>query len=181
MAVKSCDRAKNFDPAVGSRGGVAVEENLSGILPAIVGSRRGVAVVEMLPLLALFVVLFGLTFGFWASIHTGILQSIAARHYAFEVINNRTHFLYHRDTKKPSDQEEYYKKNGHRFFAIVESQPLSSLKLQPRLGELSLFNNDPMSIDQGRDDNRANPIWLKVGYGICMDCDCGDIGPPCSP
>ena len=59
--------------------------------------QRGVAVIEMIFLLLVFVVLFGLTLGFWGSIHTATLQSISARHYSFEIINNRTHFEYHRD------------------------------------------------------------------------------------
>ena len=79
-------------------------------------NQRGVAFVEMLPLLALFVILFGLTFGFWDSIHRGVLQSIAARHYAFEVINNRSHYIYHRDTQNPKGEFGYYGKDGHRFF-----------------------------------------------------------------
>ena len=59
--------------------------------------QRGVAIFEMLFLLLVFVVLFGLTLGFWGGIHTATLQSISARHYSFEIINNRTHFEYHRD------------------------------------------------------------------------------------
>jgi len=84
-------------------------------------NQRGVAVVEMLSFLAVFVTLFGLAFGFWTAIHRGTLQSIAARHYAFEVINNRTHFIYHRDTVDAGDdgnKKAYYKKNGSRFLPL---------------------------------------------------------------
>ena len=138
-------------------------------------NQRGVAMVEMLFLLAIFVTLFGMAFGFWTAIHRGTLQSIGARHYAFEVINNRTHFIYHRDTKKPvGNDKAYYRKNGSRFFAIVEKQSILSPKLKPVKRDLSLFNKDSMSIDpvDWRDGDRANPIRLKVGYGICIDCEC---------
>ena len=79
-------------------------------------NQKGIAMVEMLPLLSIFVILFGLTFGLWTGIHSGILQSIAARHYAFEVINNRTHFIYHRDTESPAGNKSYYGKDGKTLF-----------------------------------------------------------------
>ena len=150
------------------------EQKLKTESKMIVKNQQGVAMLEMLPLLAVFIILFGLTFGFWTSIHTGILQSIAARHYAFEVINNRTHFVYHRDTKKPINEKQYYRKNGHRFFAVVKKQT-SRLKLQPRERELSLFNADPMSVPRMRRGDQVNPIWLKIGYGICIDFECGGV------
>ena len=137
-------------------------------------NQKGVAVVEMLPLLAVFVILFGFTFGFWTSIHRGTLQSIAARHYAFEVINHRTHFVYHRDTgpEPPVGNEAYYRSNGYRFFAVVDKQPISSLRLKPEEAALSLFNAELGSIPNQR-DVKVSPIWLKVGYGICINLECG--------
>ena len=134
---------------------------------------KGVAVVEMLPLLAVFVILFGFTFGFWTSIHRGTLQSIAARHYAFEVINHRTHFVYHRDTEGPTGRQSYYKSNGYRFFAVVDKQPTSNLQLKPEEKALSLFNAELGSIPNQRDNVKVSPIWLKVGYGICINLECG--------
>ena len=53
----------------------------------------------MLALMVVFVLLFALTLGFWGAIHSAILQSVSARHYAFEILNNRSHFEYHRDWK----------------------------------------------------------------------------------
>ena len=140
-------------------------------------NHRGIAVAEMLPLLAIFIMLFGLIFGFWQSIHSGILQSIAARHYAFEVINNRTHFVYHRDTVEASGPTHYYRKNGHRFFAVVELQSLSKLELVPKEKEINLFNKNQLSIPAVRDSNKVNPIWIKTGYGICIDFECGGKVP----
>lgn len=135
-------------------------------------NQRGVAVVEMLPLLAVFILLFGLTFGFWASIHSGTLSSIAARHYAFEVINNRANFLYHRDTVAPDGDRSYYEKNGFRYFAVVEFQPGAEEVAQtPQKKELSLFDKIPKSDGAGK----ANPIKIKTGYGICNSADCGGL------
>ena len=101
--------------------------------PLFLKNNKGLAVVEMLFLLPLFVVLFGLTFGFWTAIHRGSLQSIAARHYAFEVLNYRSDINYHRDVclfgpnncDKLNVNEEYYGegegKGGYRFFAVVKN------------------------------------------------------------
>ena len=96
----------------------------------------GIAVIEMLPLLVVFVSLIGITTGLWGAIHSGTLQSIAARHYAFEVINNRTHIDYVRDIPTSSgghtkmlgntrheDQSHFYDSYlGSRFFGIVSYQ-----------------------------------------------------------
>ncbi len=142
--------------------------------------QRGVAVVEMLPLLAIFITVFGLAFGFWTSIHSGTLQSIAARRYAFEVINNRSDFVYHRDTKEAANYKQYFQKNGNRFFAVVQQQKNPEPKLQAEGKDLSLFNKkDPMSIEKVRQEgNKVSPIWLKTGYGICIDCKCGEVTCP---
>ena len=139
-------------------------------------NQRGIAMVEMLPLLSIFVILFGLTFGLWTSIHSGILQAIAARHYAFEVINNRTHFIYHRDTKNPTGIKQYYEKNGKRFFAIVEQQNIADLKIIAEKKTLNLFGKDSLRItgDPSSGQPQRNPIKLKTGYGICIDFECGE-------
>ena len=144
------------------------------------GNSSGASVVEMLPLLVVFVILFGLTFGLWQSIHAGTLGSIAARHYAFEVINNRTHIIYHRDTKPPGDDKQYYKKNGYRFFASVESQPTTT-RPDPKAEkkQINRFNFADTQIAGKREGignystGQVNPIKLKIGYGICLDCQCG--------
>ena len=139
-------------------------------------NQKGIAMVEMLPLLAVFVLLFGLTFGFWTSIHSGILQSISARHYAFEVINNRTHFIYHRDTQAPAGNSSYYEKDGKRFFAVVEFQPSGDPDIIAEKQALSLFDKDGLRItgDPQSSSAQTNPIKLKTGYGICIDLKCGD-------
>lgn len=137
-------------------------------------NQQGIAVVEMLPLLSIFVILFGLTFGLWTGIHSGALQSIAARHYAFEVINNRTHFIYHRDTENPAGDKSYYEKDGKRFFAIIEDTTNPRLIAEKK--PLNLFGQDSLQItgDSSASAQQSNPIKLKTGYGICIDFECGN-------
>lgn len=136
-------------------------------------NQSGVAVVEMLPLLVVFVILFGLTFGFWTSVHSGILRSIAARHYAFEVINNRSHIIYHRDTTGRTGNEQYYGKNGYRFFASVIKQG-GNPALKSGKQAINLFDSGGTKIPTPSASNQANPIWLKMGYGICLNFKCGE-------
>ena len=147
---------------------------------------RGVAVAEMLPLLVVFVMLFGLTFGFWSTIHSGTLSSIGARHYAFEVLNNRTHFIYHRDegayAGPGNGADSYYEEHNFRFFAVVKKQIGGSPKQKVLERKLSLFTKPDSSGGSNkmwinavsRNQNTANPIWIKAGYGICINAECGD-------
>ena len=138
--------------------------------------EKGVAITEMLFLLIVFVMFFGLTFGFWSTIHSGTLNSIGARHYAFEVLNNRTHFIYHRDRPDTKvDSESYYKKNGYRFFAVVQYQPGDEPDLKSLEGKLNWFDgNKAWNAGKNRTEQKANPVWIKSGYGICIDFNCGD-------
>ena len=45
---------------------------------------HGMAVLEMIPIMIIVVLLLSFSFGFFGLIHTGILNSIGARNYAFE-------------------------------------------------------------------------------------------------
>lgn len=138
-------------------------------------NQKGVAVVEMLPLLVVFVMLFGLAFGFWTTIHSGTLSSIGARHYAFEVINNRTHFVYHRSDGGSPRDKDYFKKNGYRFFAVVKYQLGLNPDLKLLKRSINLFDSNPQwsSSEFINQPNQANPIGIKAAYGICIDFDCG--------
>ena len=148
-------------------------------------NHSGASVVEMLPLLVVFIILFGLTLGLWQTIHSGVLRSIATRHYAFEVINNRTHIVYHRDTKKPQDDKQYYRKNGYRFFGSIKRQPISNPQPLAREKEINRFNLGGTQISSinvrnvaDPDLGQVNPIKLKIGYGMCLDCQCGGTTCP---
>jgi len=147
-------------------------------------NQRGIAYVEMLPLLVLFVLMFGLSFGLWTSIHRATLKSIAARHYSFEVLNNRTHYIYHKDTREASSSRDYYAKNGMRFFANVAYQESESPELQreTKNNSLSLFDDGITQIHSPKasnssdfPDEQTNPIKAEIGYGICIDTKTCDL------
>jgi len=119
-----------------------------------------------------------LSFGLWTSIHRATLKSIAARHYSFEVLNNRSHYIYHRDTDQATDEKSYFKKNGKRFFANTAHQTVSNPNLLREENEnISLFDKGVTQIHPAqrsnsskvRLDEQANPIKPEIGYGICID------------
>ena len=205
----------------------ALKKNLTRSIPVKNGLnpkylRRGIAMVEILPLLVVFITFFGLAMGFWGAVHSGTLQSIAARHYAFEVINNRTHIEYHRDWNVESDPGtgnmfgtspkpgKYHGQMGMRLFAIVTKQANDPDAIVENRG-LNFFSDIDRKFDElpggilsspqtedsaKRYSSRAefleeeelfietpqiNPIWLMNGYGICLNCCCGETitGWPC--
>ena len=146
-------------------------------------SQKGIAYVEMLPLLVLFVMLFGLSFGLWTSIHRATLKTIAARHYSFEVLNNRSHYIYHRDTISADNYKQYYSKDGMRFFANVIYWPGKNPQIIAEKKPLSLFNQGITKINSPSSDNssitkQTNPIKIKIGYGICIDAETCKKLPP---
>ena len=178
--------------------------------------RPGIAMVEILPLLVVFITFFGLSMGLWGAVHSGTLQSIAARHYAFEVINNRTHLEHHRDWDPASSAgtekmfqsptpspEKYHGSMGMRLFAIVTKQTSSKPEEFVENRGLNFFNDIDRDYDEqpggilsspqtdaaNKYSSRAgfledaqlfiqtpqiNPIWLMSGYGICLNCCCGN-------
>lgn len=85
-------------------------------------SQEGMASVEIVPILLLFAMLFNFTLGFFGVVHAGILNSIAARNYAFETFRNRTNLTYLRDVDlRPATEEiqARYTKVGFRFHGII--------------------------------------------------------------
>lgn len=179
-------------------------------------NNKGVALVEMLPILVIFVALVSITLGLWGSSYSAVLQNIAARHYAFEVLNNRSNFVYHRDHDNeyrpagsgygnPKDEgldtSSYHGEIGRRLFTIISEQANSSDdQSYATKRDISFFSNIGSSgaglikgfaKDAGWHNNESNvwtagaykfqtgaqavnPIWIMTGYGICLNCSCGD-------
>ena len=79
-------------------------------------NQKGTAMVEVVPLLVIFVLLINFSLGFFGVIHAGILNSIAARNYAFETFRNRAVLNYLRDIADSDDVT--YRREGFRFHGI---------------------------------------------------------------
>lgn len=88
--------------------------------------QKGISTIELIPILLLFAMLFNFSLGFFGVIHSGILNSIAARNYAFETFRNRPTLTYLRDIPRsggsslaPNEQDARYTKDNFRFHGII--------------------------------------------------------------
>lgn len=155
--------------------------------PKILRNQRGLATVEAVPLLVVFVMLTGFSLGLWGSVHTAILHSIAARTYAFETFANRVDLTSHRLDCVNGANCLSMRQQGVRFHSIVServapeamqwpvtTRPLSvgyrgpafKTKQATHLDEIFSLKPRNQSIEVG-------PIWIMVGYGMCLDATCG--------
>ncbi|OFZ19470.1 MAG: hypothetical protein A2Z20_05465 [Bdellovibrionales bacterium RBG_16_40_8] len=161
-------------------------------------NERGMALIESLPLLIIFVMLLSFQLGFFGIVHTGIMNSMASRAYAFETFRNRSDVTIFRD----DDKREYYAPHGTRFHSVKDerrhedepyatSRPLkfgsdttvvdtSKLAEQDDHNE-QIYNpanyvggNPNIRIDKARYEKIVSPAWVMVGYGMCINARCGD-------
>lgn len=83
-------------------------------------NEKGIATIELIPVILLFAMLFNFTLGFFGVIHSGILNSIAARNYTFETFRNRANLYYLRDIDPaPGIRDSNYTKVNYRFHGII--------------------------------------------------------------
>lgn len=152
-----------------------------------IASEKGLATLETVPLLFVFVVMVVYGVGAFGIIHTGILNSIAARTYAFETFRHRSTLVYFRDVKTA----EWYK-DGIRIHGIssdvdvvtgADGQYITATERKIDRGFLisSNIRQDAASHKQleanstgGRTPQGVNPAWIKTQYGICLNAACGD-------
>lgn len=151
------------------------------------------ATIETLPLLFIFLFLTSYTLGFFGIIHTGIMNSISARAYAFETFRNRSSLLYFRDT--PNSDRKHYKKSQSRTHMILDEnreendaqmrvteRPLRiGIPLQPgpsrqdpTIHNDKLFQEDAIMDKKRNQRVEVSPVWVMVQYGICLNMQCGE-------
>jgi hypothetical protein len=156
-------------------------------------SQKGMAIIELLPILVIFTLIMNFAFGFFGVIHTGILNSIACRNYAFDTFNNRSSLIYFKD--ETIDKNPAYQKMGSRFHAITsEKAPNGSQTYFATGREISITgisdfqggseafhnneNSELLKLGQKKSGDRyegegANPVWVKSMCGICITSKCG--------
>jgi hypothetical protein len=152
-------------------------------------NQKGLAMIETLPILVIFLVLIAFSLGFFGIVHTGILNSIAARAYAFETFRNRADLSYFRDKGDPTQgAPKLYFNKGFRFHTINDenragdvgpyatARPLAiGREIQSSGASVQDHNVEIFSIS-GRNRTggvEASPAWVMVGYGICVRAACG--------
>lgn len=162
----------------------------------VLKNEKGLATVETIPLLLVFVILLAYSFGSFGIIHTGILNSIASRTYAFETIRNRTNTTYFRDNligaNPPDGAREHYKVIGNRIHGVKQEgdNSLSSFRATERplrigFGGIpadqsrqtaSIHNQTVFTGIQEKVQTQigVSPVWIMTQYGLCIDAKCGD-------
>jgi hypothetical protein len=162
-------------------------------------SNRGLATIEVLPLLIIFIILFSYGLGLFGFIHTGILHSIAARNYAFELIRNRSNIVYFEGgNTRGAGSKMHFKDIGYRLFGIQSSKLKSgaaqfipekrniafgpafateAVKAHKETGEIANSAQDHLdkvnAIGLRNRSIGVSPGWVMVAYGICLDAECG--------
>lgn len=156
----------------------------------ILKNEKGIAIFEMLPMLVIFVLLTSFMMGFFGVVQTAILQSIASRNYAFETFRNRTNLTYFRTNRPvPEYRGLHYRKaevrihatssekipNPGQFYATTRKIDLMD-RAQSQGNSENIHAETIPRIENGKrwQNEGANPVWVRVSYGICLNLSCGD-------
>jgi len=156
-------------------------------------NSRGNAIIEIVPILAIFILIINFSLGFFGLIHSGIMNSIGARNYAFETFRNRSDLNYLRDAAG-SDASFTYRKSQQRFHVIKnETAPIGGERFYATrrpikfsdIREVANEKGDPSErqrdkgIIEGRRatdvgiEEGVNPVWVRSAYGMCLNATCG--------
>jgi hypothetical protein len=153
----------------------------------ILKSQKGIALLESIPLMVVFVMLMSFGMGLFGVVHTAILHSIAARAYSFETFRQRTNLTYFREDGSglSASTSMTYRKKGWRYQAVNHENDQRNLFISTTrpiaLGNRAVAgdstdqtNNVSIYSMQTRNTKIAsNPVWIMVGYGICVNAACG--------
>jgi hypothetical protein len=147
-------------------------------------NEKGIATIESALLLSIFVVFMTYCVGTFGVIHTGILNSISARAYTFETFRNRTNLTYFRDT----DGVDFVQNKNYavRVHGIITEKATEEERTWLVTERTLAQGRDVASVRSGegkmnelnykrKETGKANPVWIKTVYGICLNYKCGDI------
>ena len=143
--------------------------------------------IETVPLIVIFVVMTSFAMGFYGVVQTAILHSIAARTYSFETFRQRTNLYYFREDGSGllASKSLNFKKKGWRYHAVhntydgrdffVPSQRNIALGSTAPTSENSkdTHNTSIYNLQPRNERISVNPVWIMVGYGICLNATCG--------
>lgn len=154
----------------------------------------GLATIEMIPIMVVIAILLNFALGFWGVIHTGILNNIASRNYAFETFRNRTNLLYFHDAREPNVSTDHFKRYNTRVHGIASENRASSgstdavvtirhigFGQSPQTGSDQAIHNPGDAEERGifevqdrvrNDSIDAAPVWVRPMYGLCLNAKC---------
>lgn len=146
-------------------------------------AESGMSILESLPLIMALAGLIGFLLGLWGMTHKNILHSIAARNYAFETFNHRSNLTYFNDIRS---QTHSYEQSGLRWHAIGDNDgnilkalttPMrfpaeDSVNESTQLHRVKIWDDSIIPVSGEATVGTKQP-WILVGYGICLNADCG--------
>lgn len=155
-------------------------------------NEKGSAVIEVIPVIIVIVLFLNFSIGFFGAIHSGILNSIASRNYAFETFRHRSNLVYFRNTGDPKTVQKDYSKYNLRVHAIASekskdgayewlatTRTIDAFTLSTRAadkeGSAGDHNKNVRTLNENERNQKVgvNPIWIKSQYGICLNSTCG--------
>ena len=136
---------------------------------------------ESLVFMMAFVILAAYCIDFFSIVHTGIVNSSAARTYLFETLQHRTNIVWFRQGFEGSDSAYNFQSEHARFHGVSdEDQPPTddngAHTPGRKLTQAEEQNNmsDP-TLDSQK--NQTSTVQIRTGYGICLDAQCPVGGP----
>jgi hypothetical protein len=159
--------------------------------PKVLKNQKGMAIMELIPIMVIIVMLVNYSLGFFGAIHTGILNSMAAKNYAYETFQHRANLTYLRDNDK-SAVPVSYDKIGRRWHASISDKagPMTGdddfvaterridfLEKNDETGTKDVHNKQIDTVIDGKRftaNDGVNPIWVRPQYGICLNAKCGN-------
>jgi hypothetical protein len=142
---------------------------------------------ETIPLIVIFVAMVSFGLGFFGVVHTAILHSIGARTYAYETFRNRTNLNYFREDGSALEQTpiNYSRKqwryhgvqheSDDRRLFVATTRPISlGQGVAPQDTNAETHNVQIFQILPRNERVAVNPVWIMVGYGICLNATCGN-------
>jgi hypothetical protein len=166
----------------------------SMIKPSRLKNEKGMAIFELIPIIVVIVLFVNFSLGFFGAIHTGILNSIAARNYAFETFRNRSNLVYFRNTSAAGGRQVHYADVQFRTHAIASEKKsgtdswyattrvIDFMSFQKRAADqvgtsAGEHNKNVRDLKDSRNETvGVNPIWLRSVYGMCLSALCTATG-----
>lgn len=152
-----------------------------------IGNEKGLAILETVPLIVIFILMISFGMGFFGIVHTAILHSIAARTYAWETFRSRSNLYYYREDGSGLERPFNFTNKGWRYHAVQhESDDRDFFVATTR--QISMGSNSAPEGDMAKETHNqgifqilprnekinVNPAWVMVGYGICLNAQCGN-------
>lgn len=155
-------------------------------------NEKGMAIMEMIPIMIVIVLLLNFSVGFFGVVHTGILNSIAARNYAFETFRHRSDLMYF-NTDSAVNAKIYYKSDQQRMHTTLSDKSMGTgstatiattrlldffpfgARQADETGSQQDHDSGILEVQAGKryEGNGVNPVWIKSAYGICLSATCG--------